>query len=67
MNFDWEMSQPLVLPAPQGDSSELAMAPNESSVDTRIPKEQDTQSTLGLTRVGASGELGGSLAVDLAF
>ena len=45
LNFDWDMSQPLVLPTPQGDSLDLAMAPDESSVDTTTPKEQETQST----------------------
>ena len=44
LTFAWEMSQPLVLPAPQGDSLDLAMAPDESSVpkelETPVPKEQ---------------------------
>ena len=44
-NCDWEMSQPFVLPTPQGDSLGGALAPEESSVDTPISKERETQST----------------------
>ena len=39
------MSQPLVLPRPQEDSSDLAMVPDESSVNTPISKGKETQTT----------------------
>ena len=45
LNFDWEMSQPLVLPTAQGDSPDSEMAPDESSRETSVSKERDTQST----------------------
>ena len=48
LNFDWEMPQPLVLPAPHGDSLDLALTPEESSVDASKHKEHETQSTASL-------------------
>ena len=45
LNFDWDMSQPLVLPAPHGDLLDLAMTPEDSSADTSMHKEHETQST----------------------
>ena len=45
LNCVWEMSQPLVLPTAQGDPPDSAMVPDESSRDTSVSKEHDTQST----------------------
>ena len=45
LNFDWEMSQPLVLLTPLRNSLDLAMAPDESPGETSISKERETQST----------------------
>ena len=45
LNFDWEMSQPLVLPSQGGDSWDLVPIPDDSSIDTLKNREHETQST----------------------
>ena len=45
LNFDREMSQPLVLPTAQEDPPDSAMAPDKSPRETSAPREHDTQST----------------------
>ena len=44
-DFDCGMPQPLALPAPHGNSLDLAVPPEEPSADTSMHKEQETQST----------------------